>query len=75
MAPTVQVFVTDDLQAARDAMRPFIALYVGGMGSRKQNFYNQLVCRYGFEAEAARGPGPLPRRQARGGDGRDSGLR
>ena len=33
-------------------MRPFIALYVGGMGSRKQNFYNQLVCRYGFEAEA-----------------------
>jgi len=53
MAPTVQVFVTDDLQAARDGMRPFIALYVGGMGSRKQNFYNQLVCRYGFEAEAA----------------------
>ena len=33
-------------------MRPFIALYVGGMGSRKQNFYNQLVGRYGFEAEA-----------------------
>jgi F420-dependent oxidoreductase-like protein len=54
IAPTVQVFVTDDLQAARDGMRPFIALYVGGMGSRKQNFYNQLVCRYGFEAEAAR---------------------
>jgi F420-dependent oxidoreductase-like protein len=53
MAPTVQVFVTDDLKAARDGMRPFIALYVGGMGSRKQNFYNQLVCRYGFEAEAA----------------------
>jgi F420-dependent oxidoreductase-like protein len=58
MAPTVQVFVTDDRskigqQAARDGMRPFIALYVGGMGSRKQNFYNQLVCRYGFEAEAA----------------------
>ena len=53
IAPTVNVFVTDDLQAARDAMRPFIALYVGGMGSRKQNFYNQLVCRYGFEREAA----------------------
>ena len=52
MAPTVQVFVTDDMQAARDGMRPFIALYVGGMGSRKQNFYNQLVQRYGFEAEA-----------------------
>jgi F420-dependent oxidoreductase-like protein len=52
IAPTVNVFVTDDLQGARDAMRPFIALYVGGMGSRAQNFYNNLVCRYGFEAEA-----------------------
>src|SRR5580700_3722064 len=52
MAPTVQVFVTDDLPAARDAMRPFIALYVGGMGSREQNFYNQVVQRYGYEAEA-----------------------
>jgi F420-dependent oxidoreductase-like protein len=52
IAPTVNVFVTDDLKAARDAMRPFIALYVGGMGSRKQNFYNNLVCRYGFEADA-----------------------
>src|SRR5438876_4870335 len=53
IAPTVNVFVTDDLQRARDAMRPFIALYVGGMGSRAQNFYNQLVQRYGFE-DAAR---------------------
>ena len=33
-------------------MRPFIALYVGGMGSREQNFYNNLVQRYGFEQEA-----------------------
>jgi F420-dependent oxidoreductase-like protein len=53
IAPTVNVFVTDDAAAARDAMRPFLALYVGGMGSRKQNFYNQLVQRYGFE-DAAR---------------------
>ena len=52
IAPTVNVFVTSDLAKARDAMRPFIALYVGGMGSRKQNFYNQLVCRYGFEQQA-----------------------
>jgi len=52
IAPTVQVFVTDDLAGARDAMRPFIALYVGGMGSREQNFYNQLVQRYGFQDEA-----------------------
>jgi F420-dependent oxidoreductase-like protein len=49
IAPTVQVFINDDVDAARDALRPFIALYVGGMGSRKQNFYNQLVQRYGFE--------------------------
>ncbi len=48
------MFITDDLQSARDTMRPFIALYVGGMGSREQNFYNQLVQRYGFEDEARR---------------------
>src|SRR6185312_9077996 len=53
IAPTVNVFITDDLEAARNAARPFIALYVGGMGSRKQNFYNNLVQRYGFE-DAAR---------------------
>jgi F420-dependent oxidoreductase-like protein len=52
IAPTVNVFVTDDLEGARNAMRPFIALYVGGMGSRKQNFYNQLIQRYGFEDAA-----------------------
>jgi F420-dependent oxidoreductase-like protein len=50
--PTVNAFVTDDLEAARDATRPFIALYVGGMGSRDKNFYNALVQRYGFEQEA-----------------------
>lgn len=53
IAPTVNVFVTDDLAGARDAMRPYLALYVGGMGSRAKNFYNALVQRYGFE-DAAR---------------------
>jgi F420-dependent oxidoreductase-like protein len=52
IAPTVNVMVTDDVAAARDAMRPYVALYVGGMGSRKQNFYNALVRRYGFEDAA-----------------------
>ena len=33
-------------------MRPVLALYIGGMGSRRQNFYNNLVKRYGFEAAA-----------------------
>ncbi len=54
VAPTVNVFVTDDRAAARDAMRPYLALYVGGMGSRRANFYNRLVQRYGFEDAAAR---------------------
>lgn len=36
----------------RDANRPMVALYVGGMGARDRNFYNDLFCRYGFEAEA-----------------------
>src|SRR3954468_15938317 len=52
IAPTVNVSIDDDLRAARDRMRPFIALYVGGMGSREQNFYNALAVRYGFEAAA-----------------------
>jgi hypothetical protein len=33
-------------------MRPMLGLYIGGMGSRKQNFYNNLVKRYGFQEEA-----------------------
>src|SRR5919199_77058 len=53
IAPNVNVSVDDDIDRARDAMRPLIALYVGGMGSRERNFYNQLVQRYGFE-DAAR---------------------
>jgi alkanesulfonate monooxygenase SsuD/methylene tetrahydromethanopterin reductase-like flavin-dependent oxidoreductase (luciferase family) len=52
MAPTVNTYVSDDRDGARDRMRPFLALYIGGMGSREQNFYNQLVQRYGFEDTA-----------------------
>jgi F420-dependent oxidoreductase-like protein len=53
IAPNVQVAIDDDVDSARDRLRHFIALYVGGMGSRQRNFYNQLVQRYGFE-DAAR---------------------
>jgi F420-dependent oxidoreductase-like protein len=53
VAPSVMTLVSDDRDAARDAMRPIVALYVGGMGSRERNFYNRLVQRYGFE-DAAR---------------------
>lgn len=53
IAPTVTVVVGDDLRACRDVVRSQLALYVGGMGARGRNFYNALVCRYGYEAEAA----------------------
>jgi F420-dependent oxidoreductase-like protein len=53
IAPAVNVCIDDDVDRARDQMRYFIALYVGGMGSRERNFYNTLVQRYGF-VEAAR---------------------
>jgi F420-dependent oxidoreductase-like protein len=54
IAPTVNVNITDDVEGARDAVRPFMALYIGGMGSRDKNFYNMLVRRYGFEDAAQR---------------------
>src|SRR6266851_5691543 len=53
ICPQVNVLVSDDIAGARDAMRPVLALYIGGMGSREQNFYNRLVSSYGFE-DAAR---------------------
>ena len=52
ICPTVNVMIGEDLETARHAMRPMLALYVGGMGSREQNFYNRLVAGYGFEKEA-----------------------
>jgi F420-dependent oxidoreductase-like protein len=52
IAPNVNVAIDDDVDRARDVMRPFLALYVGGMGSRQQNFYNALVRRYGFDEAA-----------------------
>jgi F420-dependent oxidoreductase-like protein len=52
IAPTVNAFISDDREQARNIMRPVLALYIGGMGSRKQNFYNQLVQRYGYESAA-----------------------
>jgi F420-dependent oxidoreductase-like protein len=53
IAPLVMVRVDDDVDRARDLMRGYIALYVGGMGSREKNFYNRLVRSYGFEDAAA----------------------
>jgi F420-dependent oxidoreductase-like protein len=41
-----------DTKALLDLARPLVALYVGGMGARGKNFYNELCVRYGFEREA-----------------------
>ncbi|MGP3969321.1 LLM class F420-dependent oxidoreductase [Streptomyces sp. 6N223] len=53
IVPTVPLAVGDDLDALADHFRPYTALYVGGMGSREQNFYNRLARRMGYEKEAA----------------------
>jgi len=52
IVPTVNLMISNDVEAARDVMRPLLALYIGGMGSRERNFYNAAVSRYGFEAQA-----------------------
>jgi F420-dependent oxidoreductase-like protein len=48
------VAVGDDVKGMLDFARPMFALYIGGMGAKGKNFYNELVTRYGFEEEAAR---------------------
>ncbi len=53
IAPWVNMAVGDDIDACRDQLRPQLALYIGGMGARGKNFYNDLACRYGFEEAAA----------------------
>jgi F420-dependent oxidoreductase-like protein len=54
IAATVPAVLADDVASARDALKPYYALYVGGMGARGSNFYNELVRSYGYEAEAER---------------------
>jgi F420-dependent oxidoreductase-like protein len=54
IAPAVPALLSDDLESARDALKPYYALYLGGMGSRGTNFYNDLASAYGFETEAKR---------------------
>jgi F420-dependent oxidoreductase-like protein len=54
LAPTAVVVVGPDAARCRDAVKPRLALYVGGMGARGKNFYNELVRRYGYEEAADR---------------------
>jgi alkanesulfonate monooxygenase SsuD/methylene tetrahydromethanopterin reductase-like flavin-dependent oxidoreductase (luciferase family) len=49
---TVPTVIGEDLDACRNALRPWLALYVGGMGSRDVNFYYRLACDLGFTAAA-----------------------
>lgn len=53
IAPSVSVVIDDDLEVCYNALRPMLALYIGGMGARNRNFYNDLAARYGYEDAAA----------------------
>jgi len=52
IAATVPVVLGDSVEACRNQIKPFVALYVGGMGAREKNFYYNLACRFGYEDAA-----------------------
>jgi F420-dependent oxidoreductase-like protein len=52
--PTVTVVIDDDVERAADAIKPSIALYVGGMGAKEMNFHFDVFCRLGYEAAATK---------------------
>ncbi len=54
IAPYVRICMGPDLQACRDALKPELALYIGGMGARTKNFYNTFTRRLGYEDAAAK---------------------
>ena len=54
IAPFVPVHVGDDLGACRQPVKDWLALYIGGMGARGKNFYNDNAVRMGYAAEAAK---------------------
>ena len=54
IAPYVRIAMGNDLDACRDAIRPQLALYIGGMGARSKNYYNDLAKRLGYEAAAVK---------------------
>lgn len=53
VAPVVQVMIGDDLAACRQSVKDFLALYVGGMGARGKNFYNDYATAMGYGEAAA----------------------
>jgi F420-dependent oxidoreductase-like protein len=54
IAPFVAVAMGDDVQQCRNQLKPSLGLYIGGMGARDKNFYNDYAKRLGYEAEAVR---------------------
>jgi F420-dependent oxidoreductase-like protein len=54
LAPFVTVVLGDDLEKCRMPVKGMLALYIGGMGARAKNFYNDYAKRLGYEAEAVR---------------------
>jgi F420-dependent oxidoreductase-like protein len=54
IAPSAPAVLTDDVESARMALKEYYSFYIGGMGAKSKNFYNDLFARYGYEAEARR---------------------
>jgi len=54
VAPFVTCIVGDDLAKCRNAVKPMLALYIGGMGARDKNFYNDYARRLGYEEAAVK---------------------
>ena len=54
IAPFVPVHIGDDLAACRQPVKDWLALYIGGMGARGKNFYNDYAKRLGYEEEAVK---------------------
>ncbi len=54
VAPTIACIVGSDLDACRAPLKMSLALYIGGMGAKDKNFYNEYIRRVGYEAEAVK---------------------
>ncbi|WP_163506071.1 LLM class F420-dependent oxidoreductase [Fodinicola acaciae] len=54
VSASVALSIGDDIEACAEPVRPYPALYIGGMGSREKNFYNQLAVRMGYGEAAAK---------------------
>lgn len=52
VAPFVQLVMGDNLEQCRNAVKPMLALYIGGMGAKSKNFYNDYAIKLGYEEEA-----------------------